>query len=206
MSAVSNASAPAPMGTVSEVDPATVHQWLNAGQCVLIDVREPDEHAREHISGGALHPLSRFDTSRIEVAPGTRIVFHCRSGKRSADAANRTLAGRASTVGIYTMAGGIEAWKAQDLPVVVNANVSRISIMRQVQLVVGTGVLVGSVLAWFVHPAFLIVPAFFGAGLVFAGASGTCALATALSWMPWNKFAASKDKSEAGCAGGTCKM
>jgi hypothetical protein len=38
------------------------------------------------------------------------------------------------------------------------------------------------------NPWFLIMPAFFGAGLLFAGISGTCGLASVLSAMPWNRF------------------
>jgi rhodanese-related sulfurtransferase len=176
---------------VQEISPRTVQEWLSTGQCVLIDVREADEHAREHISGSRLHALSGFDPTRIEDLNGKRLVIHCRSGKRSADAAGRILADRARTGEVYTMSGGLESWKQLGLPVEVNTNVSRISIMRQVQLVVGIGALIGSALAWFVHPAFIAVPAFFGAGLTFAGATGTCAMATMLSWMPWNRHATS---------------
>jgi CHASE2 domain-containing sensor protein len=72
--------------------------------------------------------------------------------------------------------------------------------MRQVQLVIGLCVLAGSALAWFVDPRLVAIPAFFGAGLTFAGASGTCALATMIGWMPWNKAA----KSGASCTTGSC--
>jgi len=88
---------------------------------------------------------------------------------------------------IFSMAGGLEAWKAASLPVEVNRAAPSMSIMRQVQLVIGVCVLTGSALAWFVHPAFLAVPAFFGAGLTFAGASGTCALAALIGLLPWNR-------------------
>jgi uncharacterized membrane protein len=103
-------------------------------------------------------------------------------------------------VTVVSMTGGLEAWKKETLPTELNTSVSGISIMRQVQLVVGTAVLVGSALAWFVHPALVAIPAFFGAGLAFAGASGTCALATVLGMMPWNKRAA----TSASCSTGQC--
>jgi hypothetical protein len=74
------------------------------------------------------------------------------------------------------------------------------SIMRQVQLVVGVGVLIGAALAWWVHPGFVIIPAFLGAGLAFAGATGTCGLAAVLSRMPWNRGApAAASCSTSGC-------
>lgn len=136
------------------------------GNACLIDVREPDEHARERIAGSKLLPLSRFDPLQAEAmaSPGRKIVLHCRSGRRSADAcrmASSLIDGGAIVV---NMTGGIEAWKKDALHVEINRKVSGISVMRQVQMVIGTGVLAGSALAWFVDPRVVAIPAFFGAG------------------------------------------
>lgn len=168
--------------------PREVQQWVTSGQAVIIDVREPDEYAREHIAGARLMPLSRLDTRQVATVakPGQRVVVQCKSGKRATDAC-RILSATAAGAQLTLMTGGIEAWKADKLPVVLNTRVNGMSVMRQVQLVIGVGLLAGSALAWFVHPAFLAVPAFFGAGLTFAGASGTCALAIVLGAMPWNR-------------------
>jgi hypothetical protein len=105
----------------------------------------------------------------------------------------------ASGVQVLSMTGGIEAWKNDGLAVTTNTRVSGVSVMRQVQMVIGICVLAGSALAWFVDPRWLGVPAFFGAGLVFAGASGTCALATVIGWMPWNRAKPGGD-----CTSGSC--
>ncbi|HRO02732.1 MAG TPA: rhodanese-like domain-containing protein, partial [Terricaulis sp.] len=43
------------------IDPQTLQQRLKAGDTLLIDVREQDEHAREHIAGARLVPLSALD-------------------------------------------------------------------------------------------------------------------------------------------------
>lgn len=175
-----------------EVTPLQVQQWLNAGQAVLIDVRERDEYAREHIDGSRLLPLSRFDPGEAAAlaGPGQKLVLQCRSGRRAADACRMASSLGTACPPMFTMTGGIEAWKKDNLPVTVDTRVSGVSVMRQVQLVIGTGVLAGSVLAWFVHPGFVAIPAFFGAGLTFAGATGTCALASLIGMMPWNKAAA----------------
>lgn len=85
------------------------------------------------------------------------------------------------------MQGGIEEWKKCGLSVETNASVARIGVMRQVQIVIGVGVLAGTLLGWLVHPAFLLLSAFFGTGLIFAGATGTCGLAAVLARMPWNR-------------------
>jgi len=175
-----------------EATPGQVQQWLRDGTAILIDVREPDEHAREHISGSQLMPLTRFDPKQAALLakPGQKIVMHCKGGRRSADAARLSVSLASSGFTIVSMIGGIEGWKKEHLLVEVNRKVFGISVMRQVQLVIGTGVLIGSALAWFVDPMFVGIAAFFGAGLVFAGASGTCALATLLGMMPWNKAGA----------------
>lgn len=175
--------------TPLEVSPDQVHQWLQAGEAVLVDVREPDEYARERIPGSHHVPLSRFDPAPALgfAKAGQRVVLHCRGGRRSTDACR--LAGAGGAIGFYTMTGGIEAWKAAGLAVITDRTKLRLSTMRQVQLVIGIGVLIGSALTWFVDPGFVVVPAFFGAGLTFAGASGTCALATLIGMLPWNASA-----------------
>lgn len=172
-----------------EVSPAQTHAWMTSGDAVLIDVREADEHARERIPGALLLPLSRFSAAAATglARPGQTIVLHCQSGRRALDACRIASGSDRSSARIVSMAGGIEAWKAAGLAVEGDERVSRISVLRQVQLVVGVGVLAGSALAWLVHPAFLVVPAFFGAGLTFAGSTGTCALAVLLGAMPWNR-------------------
>jgi hypothetical protein len=67
---------------------------------------------------------------------------------------------------------------------------------RQVQLTIGLGVLIGSLLAYFVNPMFFLLTGFFGAGLTFAGLSGTCGLAMVMAKMPWNQVA---NKPAASC-------
>lgn len=193
--AESRSTSPRVPGAYQVATPRQVHEWLASGEAVLVDVREPDEHARERIEGATLLPLSQFDPHRAATLskPGQRIVLHCRSGRRSEDAAK--LAAGAVGTAVVSMSGGIEAWKRDGLAVTVDRAVSRVSVMRQVQMVIGAGVLAGSALAWLVHPGFLVIPAFFGAGLVFAGATGTCGLAAVLSVMPWNKSAACPARS-----------
>jgi len=178
-------------GAVAEADPREVRGWLDRREAVLIDVREPDEHARERIPGSRLLPLSRFDPGEADRAgaAGQRLVFHCRAGSRSADAARLCATLGESGRPIVSLSGGIEAWKRAGHPVEVNERVSGVSVLRQVQMIIGAGVLAGAALAWLVHPAFVAVCAFFGAGLVFAGATGTCALAAVVARLPWNRAA-----------------
>ncbi|MCC6659527.1 MAG: rhodanese-like domain-containing protein [Phycisphaerales bacterium] len=188
---------------IGQISPAQVRQWLYESRCVLIDVREPDEHAREHIPGSKLLPLSCFDPAQAAAmaAPRQAIVLHCRGGSRSADACRMAASLACSGAKVLSMSGGIDAWKKDALPVEVDTRVSGISVMRQVQMVIGVAVLIGSALAWFLDPRFIAVPVFFGTGLTVAGATGTCGLAAVIGCMPWNR--AGPD----GCrrAGGSCR-
>lgn len=171
-----------------DVDPSAVERWLTDGDTVLVDVREDFEHAEERIDGAEAMPLSKFDPKTVrEWVGGKRVVFHCRSGKRSADAAQRFATIEPGGEPMFHMAGGIEAWKAEGRPTVKPAGRARLPIMRQVQIVAGSLVLVGVLLGVLVSPWFLILSGFVGAGLVFAGASGWCGMAMLLGRMPWNR-------------------
>ncbi len=174
-------------GAITDVTPEQLEQWLAAGEAVLIDVREPFEHAEEHIADAELVPLSRFDPDAIRDShPQARLVFHCRSGKRSADAASRFRHNGETT---FHLAGGIEAWKSSGRPTVRPSTAPGIPIMRQVQIAAGSLVLLGVVPGILISPWFLAIPAFVGSGLIFAGTTGWCGMAMMLAKMPWNRSA-----------------
>lgn len=105
-----------PSHPIETLAPVEVARLLKAGKLLLIDVREPAEHAAERIQGALLYPLSSFDAAALPTSGSRRVVFHCGSGKRSLAAAERRLAagqGQAAHMG-----GGITAWKAAGLPII----------------------------------------------------------------------------------------
>jgi rhodanese-related sulfurtransferase len=154
---------------------------------VLIDVREADEHARERIPGARSAPLSK---GVPPVCNDVAVVFHCRSGNRTAASAHllRDAAAGAACEG-FLLEGGLEAWKAAGLAVEADRK-APLELMRQVQIAAGGLALVGFVLGMTVDPAWHAVSGLVGAGLLFAGASGWCGLAKVLAVMPWNRAAA----------------
>ena len=77
------------------------------------------------------------------------------------------------------------AWAEAGLPT--NSLTSRMPIMRQVLLSAGVLILTSFALAFSVHPSFIFLAAFVGAGLTFAGVTGWCGMAFVLAKMPWNK-------------------
>jgi len=175
------------MTVLKTISPQDAADLVHHG-AVLIDVRDADEHAREHIPGARHHALSRIDVETPVRAGDDILVFHCRSGARTSGNAGR-LAAAAQNCQAYILEGGLDAWKKAGLPVRLDRK-QPIEIMRQVQIVAGTLILLGVLLGAFVAPGFYVLSGFVGAGLLFAGLSGFCGMARLLAGMPWNKRAA----------------
>jgi rhodanese-related sulfurtransferase len=173
--------------SVAEIDPRDAQTALSRGECVLVDVREADEHARERIAGSVLLPLSALTPQQVNALGANRVAIHCKSGRRGADAVARCAGLAAAGITVVHVRGGIEAWKAAGLPTIVDTARPRISVMQQTQIVIGTCVFAGTALGFLVHPGFLAIPAFMGAGLVFAGTTGFCGMAVAIGKLPWNR-------------------
>jgi rhodanese-related sulfurtransferase len=153
---------------------------------ILVDIRELDEHSRMRIAAARHEPLSRLGQTDIgKDAPA--VIFHCRTGNRTATNADR-LAGSVSC-DAFILDGGIDAWKSAGLPVLEDRK-KPIEIMRQVQIAAGSLVVGGAALGMLVHSGFYVVSALVGAGLVFAGVSGSCMMARLLALAPWNRRAA----------------
>src|SRR5258708_17364808 len=92
-----------------------VAEGLAVDRIMLIDVREPNETARERMGGALLAPLSLFDPIDLPDPQGRLVVFTCASGVRSIKAAE--IAQAAGLAYDAHLAGGIKSWKAAGLPV-----------------------------------------------------------------------------------------
>ena len=170
-----------------KIQATQLNQDLQSGKRVaLIDVRTPVEHDEQRISGSHLMPLDRLDANAVKstAQSAEQCVIICRSGKRAEQAFQKLQAAGCENLSILD--GGVTGWESAGLPLE-RSERKRLPLMRQVQLVIGVLALVGSILALTVHKNFAIIPAFLGAGLTMAGATGWCGLAILLSKMPWNK-------------------
>lgn len=172
------------MNPLVSLSPVEVAARLKARTAILVDIREPDEHAREHIAGAVAAPLSAFEAAHLALTPGQDVIFMCRSGSRTAGNCDR-LAARVDG-SAHVLAGGLDAWKKAGLPVKTDAT-QPLELMRQVQMAAGGLILLGGALGVAVHPAFWGISAFVGAGLFVAGATGFCGMARLLAIMPWNQ-------------------
>jgi rhodanese-related sulfurtransferase len=151
----------------------------------LVDVREYPEYAAGHIEGSVLVPLGTLDAVCNAWDREQGITLVCQSGRRAEQARQRLAALGFERVAV--LPGGVQAWKAAGRPL---AAVERApwSMERQVRTVAGALVLLFVVLGVFVSRYWLTVAALVGAGLVFAGVSNTCMMASVLGRMPWNRM------------------
>jgi len=101
------------MTQVPEVSVAEASAAVDRG-AVLIDVREPHEHAEQRIPGARLIPLGDVPERLAEIPAEGEVYVHCRLGGRSAKAVEFLISqGRGNA---RNVAGGIEAWSAAGLP------------------------------------------------------------------------------------------
>ena len=95
------------------ITPAQLHEIR--GTVTLIDVREPDEWAINHIDGATLIPKSLIDSDRglAQLPPGPKVLY-CKSGMRSAQVLAALKA--AGVTDVLHLRGGIVAWAEEFAP------------------------------------------------------------------------------------------
>jgi rhodanese-related sulfurtransferase len=172
--------------SLPHISPADAKLLIEKG-AVLVDIRERDEHARERIPGAKSAPLSLVSETGLTGHEGQVMIFHCKSGNRTRMNAGK-LAG-CTDCEAFILDGGIDAWKTAGLPIHKELK-QPIEMNRQVQITAGGMALIGALLGYFVHPGFYALSGAIGAGLMFSGITGTCAMAHVLKRMPWNRAAA----------------
>ena len=173
--------------SLPKISPQQAREMLSAG-ALLIDIREADEYAREHVAGARHLPLSKLDAADLGGERATPIIFHCRSGARTAGNAPRLAAKSGGACDAFIVDGGLDAWRKAGLPVVTDHR-QPLELQRQVQIAAGSLAFFGTLLGLLVSPWFFAVPLFVGAGLTTAGVTGFCGMARLLVHMPWNRAA-----------------
>lgn len=158
----------------------------------VVDVRSPAEFDTAHISGSYNVPLDVLDKHQSDIAARLEqdrdVVLVCRSGQRSARA--QTLLRNAGLTGGRVLVEGITDWEDQGFAI--NRGRQRWDLERQVRLVAGSVVL-SAVLGSVAVPRLKWVAAAIGGGLTFAAVTNSCAMATALTKLPYNRVATSSD-------------
>jgi rhodanese-related sulfurtransferase len=179
---------------VNTLTTAQVRQLLHNDAGVrLIDVRTPGEFTAGHIPGSANVPLDllRTHSAELRAKHDDHVVLVCGSGVRARDAHRIAAAAGLSSVSVLN--GGLKAWESQGAPVTHGRGTWAME--RQVRMVAGTIVLAGVAgsLVW--KPSKWVAGAI-GAGLAFSALTDTCAMAKALSFLPWNRTAQGRSTSD----------
>ena len=172
----------------SPVGPHILHKRLDGGAVQLIDVRTRGEFDSVHVASALNLPLENLATLLRDGEQGFStdepVYLLCQSGNRALRAADEFFAAGFNEV--LVVQGGTQGWIDAGLPVV-RGQRRVIGLERQVRVAAGSLVLLGTILGFTVAPAFFFVPAFVGAGLVFAGVTDWCGMALLLARAPWNR-------------------
>ena len=98
---------------MEDYTPQQVAELMAEGEIQLIDVRQPEEHDAGRIAGDRLVVLSDLAAEVDSIDRERAVVFYCRSGSRSAMAAD---AFRGAGFNAHNMLGGLLDWHAAGLP------------------------------------------------------------------------------------------
>ena len=99
------------------VAPNEAIRLANAG-AVLVDLRSPNQFKDGHIAGARNLPGDQIaaDPKAVAKLADKTVVLYCDTGVTTA-AAQRTLA-QAGAKNVFSLRGGLAAWKQENLPVV----------------------------------------------------------------------------------------
>ena len=100
--------------TGHDLSPQRAKELIESDEAQLVDVREPYEWEAGRIAGAVHIELERLAGRADELARDRPVIFQCRIGRRSALA---TEAFRAAGYDAHNLAGGIQAWVEEGLPI-----------------------------------------------------------------------------------------
>ena len=173
--------------SVQAISPNQLGELVKSGRSIqVIDVRTPLEFQEVHATCAKNIPLDKLDPAEIaRTRNGSTEPLYviCKSGGRGKQACEKLLA--AGQTNVINVEGGTTAWDQAGLPVV--RGKKAMSLERQVRIAAGSIVFTGVLLSFFVHPYFIWLSGFIGAGLVFAGVTDTCGMGMVIAKMPWNQ-------------------
>lgn len=182
--------------SISTITPQTLAEFCREGKRIdLIDVRTPVEFREVHVEIARNVPLDQLEPVEVMQARNGSaqepLYLICRSGSRGQQACDKFV--KAGFSNVVNVEGGTLACLDAGLSVV--RGKKAMSLERQVRIAAGLLVLSGVLLGVFVHPVFVWLSAFVGAGLIFSGVTDTCGMGLILARMPWNRC----DQTKSSC-------
>lgn len=174
------------MNELKSIEPEELKELLENGPgAAVLDVRTPAEFEAVHIPGSYNVPLDMLPEHAHDVTEklARPIVLVCQSGTRASQAQQRLIDVQIERGSV--LIGGIAAYEKTGGQVVRGSR--RWAMDRQVRMAAGSLVLAGFVAGKLISPKLRYLSAAVGAGLAFSAATDSCAMAGALSRMPWNR-------------------
>ena len=169
---------------------ALVHRLKDDSKATVLDVRSPAEYQAGHIPGARLAPVEELSASNLadfvdgaDIRADNPLYITCHAGKRAEQAAQ--VLREAGLEHLALVEGGTEAWQKAGLPV--NKCDSALSLERQVQIAVGSLLILKVLFGFTVHELFFVAGAAIGTGLITAGITRWCGMAQLMARMPWNR-------------------
>jgi rhodanese-related sulfurtransferase len=179
------------MNEVKQINPLALSALGEQGRQIhLVDVRTPAEYRSGHAAGSVSIPLDELSPEKLAMQLGDSaagrdrpLYLTCQSGLRARQAAERLM--QSGLENLYLLNGGTEAWMKAGLPM--QRCGSAISLERQVQITIGTLLVLKVLFGFTVHELFFAAIPIIGAGLIVAGVTRWCGLARLISMLPWNR-------------------
>ncbi len=105
------------MSTGRDINTLVATQLINAGNPLLLDLREPKEFDGRTLPNAVHVPLSQLASRASELAKHVSrpVIAFCERGQRSRGAAS--LLAKQGFKEIYSLSGGVKAWRDAGLPV-----------------------------------------------------------------------------------------
>lgn len=108
-----------PREPFTRISVSEAKEKLDKGEAVMVDVRDPWEYAEVHATGVRLIPVATVmgEVKQIrEFAGDKEVLFICKSGARSALAAEYSTAAGLDDIALYNVEGGTIAWAEAGFP------------------------------------------------------------------------------------------
>ncbi|MEO6398066.1 MAG: rhodanese-like domain-containing protein [Tepidiformaceae bacterium] len=108
-----------PREPFTRITVAEAKEKLDSGTAVMVDVRDPNEYVEVHAKGVRLIPVNTVigEAKQIrEFAGDKEVLFICKSGQRSALAAEFATASGLDDLALFNVEGGTTAWSQAGYP------------------------------------------------------------------------------------------
>lgn len=106
------------MRKYNTISPMLTVTKLNTGHPIVLDVREPSEYSKGHITDAINIPVANIkaQVNKIDLYKKDDVIVVCHTGTRSAPAC--TTLQKLGFENIFLMTGGMQSWEENKLPII----------------------------------------------------------------------------------------